>query len=227
MAYRDQDLEADIQKYLDCMEEIKVRTEILRRVLVTRTPQGEPVKNHGPRPPLSTGHYATDSEVIALQLRKILELVALSTICANRTEYDKVRGKIGKEWNARRILTAVGKVNPNFYPIPCYITQNIDTGELRIHDLEDEYLTIHDFRTLYDRCATLLHADSPYRKKDVWRNRFWTEMLVAESKLFKLLNIHRVTLGEGTRVIVVMMEDERTKRVALIEASRFHSPEHP
>lgn len=60
------------QKYVACMEEIKKRTSV-----VTAFVHGE----------INSKYVVTTAESAALQLRIILELVALSSLVANQGEY--------------------------------------------------------------------------------------------------------------------------------------------
>lgn len=43
-------------------------------------------------------------ESVALQYRKIIELVAFSTIIANKDDYKSIRPSFSKDWNARLIF---------------------------------------------------------------------------------------------------------------------------
>jgi hypothetical protein len=59
-----------------------------------------------------------NAELIFLHFRKALEELAFASLAANREKYSAARAGFATEWNARRMLGFVEKVNPNFYPVP-------------------------------------------------------------------------------------------------------------
>ena len=69
------------------MEEIKKRTEVVNGLLT-----GE----------FHTKYIQTTAESICLQIRKILELIAMASLVANRSEYTKYRKNFYRDWNAKR-----------------------------------------------------------------------------------------------------------------------------
>ena len=95
--------DADMQIYCNCMEEIKRRTSAVSAVL-----QG----------PYTTLYRITNLEFLCLQVRKILELIALASMAAYKDEYARQHEKFAKEWRAKRILKELEILNPGFYPVP-------------------------------------------------------------------------------------------------------------
>ncbi len=126
----------DIEKYLTCMEEIKIRAAAINQIITKET---------------TTTFPATNIEFCCLQIRKILELIALSSISANKEEYVRQHANFLKHYKAKEILKCVEKVNPNFYPTP-----GPDHNEIQ------GYLSRQDFEKVYDACNPLLHAVNPY-----------------------------------------------------------------
>src|ERR1035437_3686805 len=59
-----------------------------------------------------------DIELIFVQFRKVLELIAFSSLTANKDKYSVAYANFGVHWKAKSMLQAVGKLNPNFYPVP-------------------------------------------------------------------------------------------------------------
>ena len=86
--------EEDIQKNLQCMEEIKGRVEVIKSFL---------------RREAKTGHRITDEESLCLQFRKVLELIALSSLAAHHQEYEKIRSSFRADWHAQNIIKAIEK----------------------------------------------------------------------------------------------------------------------
>jgi hypothetical protein len=72
----------EIQKYIRCMEEIKLRDQVIESHLTGERFTGQPM---------------TNIEFICLQFRKIGELIMLSALCAHKTEYQKIHSSIGKD----------------------------------------------------------------------------------------------------------------------------------
>ena len=73
----------------------------------------------------STTYDVTTIESICLQLRKVLEHIAFSSLILHKKEYEEVRNDIKRDWHATRILKKVKSLNPNFYPValnqPCLL----------------------------------------------------------------------------------------------------------
>ena len=88
-------------QYADCMEEIKKRTTVVNGFLIRE---------------YHAKYVQTTAESICLQIRKILELIALGSLVANRPEYQKYRKNFRRDWNAKRILETLERANPNLYP---------------------------------------------------------------------------------------------------------------
>ena len=62
-------------------------------------------------------------ELAVLQLRKMLELIALVSLVAHKDEYAKRHQKFASHWHAERILRDIEKINPDFYPrLQCWLT---------------------------------------------------------------------------------------------------------
>ena len=57
-------------------------------------------------------------ELVFVQFRKILELIAFGSLTANREVYEKVRADSQNDWNAKRLLDKLARVNSELYPVP-------------------------------------------------------------------------------------------------------------
>src|ERR1700686_4533389 len=66
----------DRVKYADCMTFIRYRLEVIDRFLSRQ---------------LTTGYEIPDMETICLQFRKVFELIAMSSLCANRDKCSEVK----------------------------------------------------------------------------------------------------------------------------------------
>lgn len=177
------------------MEEIKNRTAAVWAIID---------KTH------TTPFRATNIEFACLQIRKILELIALASLSAKKEEYAKQHANFFKHWKAKSILEAVGKVNPNFYPIPSEQVgdQNRKVRQVRI--ITEGFLTKDDFATVYDTCSQTLHASNPYNKPNDYA---FLEKEIPRwmQKIKTLLNHHIVHLINKKQSLWVIMRGEDEK----------------
>lgn len=97
-------LTEQMSTYVDCMSEACMRFERADDLSARCLSQGVVTE--------------LDIEFISLQARKIIELIALASIAAIKTEYEKIRTEFAKDWNARLIFRDIERVNPNFFPVP-------------------------------------------------------------------------------------------------------------
>lgn len=179
-----------LDKYAACMEEIKNRTEVIHSFV-----EGQSI----------TPFKQTTAESICLQIRKVLELIAMSSLVANKDQYSKIREKFHKDWHAKRILNDIEGVNPEFYPVPCRQVLDKNTGNPAENiALKSGFLTRKEFENIYDRCGGLLHANNPFSKeKDI--DNFIKIVPEWMEKIRKLLNLHEVQLAQdGFKLFVLM-----------------------
>src|ERR1035438_3605047 len=136
----------DIEIYCNCIDRVRYHVSISDTVFAGQ---------------IDTGQRDLNAELIFLHFRKALEEIAFASLSANREKYSAARAGFATEWNARRMLGFIEKVNPNYYPIPLKEPQEIAPGEKHFARVESGYLTKEDFETLYDGCAEVLHCRNP------------------------------------------------------------------
>jgi hypothetical protein len=196
-------LNEDIQKYIRSMQEIKHRIKVALAILDGKTTTGQP---------------PIDIETVALQTRKILELIALASVCVNKKEYSKMREKFYTDWHANRILNDIEKVNPKFYPMPG--KQILEDGKaIGVRPVDEPYLTRGEFEELYDRCSDYMHANNPYgNSTDIEK----AKLIFSESiqKIIMLLSNHRIQLKNSEQQLWVVMNDRESKDVRAVEMFR-------
>jgi hypothetical protein len=137
--------------YCNCMSQIRQRTGVVQGVL-NRT--------------ITTGHDVFDTELIFVQFRKILELIAFSTLTANKEKYSLVHANFAVHWKAKSMLEAVGKLNPNFYPVPLGPPELLPNGVKQFTPLAEGFLTKDEFELLYNKSSEILHERNPFTAKD-------------------------------------------------------------
>jgi hypothetical protein len=182
-----------INLYAEQMREIKRRTEVIDFFL-----------HKG-------GHalyHPTTIESICLQFRKILELIAFSSLIANKDRYALLYKNFESNWNAELLLKDLARINIDFYPKPIEEKPSAITGVVNdLVDIKDGYLTQEDFIHIYKKCGGMLHATNPYGSKTGY-HYFEKSIPVWRAKLIRLLNCHQVRLfGETNFWLIHMQED--------------------
>lgn len=142
-------------------------------------------------------YLQTTIESEALQLRKLLELIAFASLVSYQDAYRAVRNDIAKDWHAARMLKRIEGINPDFYPTP-----------VRGHDgkrwlkLNGGYLTRHQFSQLYDKCGAMLHIKNPFSKgKSSFA--FHNQVPKCLQRIEQLLSEHYVRLAKTNELVHV------------------------
>lgn len=109
---------------------------------------------------------ATSVETAALQFRKVVELIAFSSLIANKNIYSEIHTKFSKHWNAKLILQDLERIHPDFYPQPIHQMPTDKPGiQSEFVPRNNDYLTKEQLIELYDECGGLLHAENPLENK--------------------------------------------------------------
>lgn len=142
---------SDIEIYVKNMAEVRHRLGLVKAVLAGS---------------VRTGHQTFDAELIFIQLRKTLELIAFGSLCANKQKYSEVYQNFAQHWSATRLLRDLEKVNQKFYPEPLEPPQQRPDGTRHFDRPSDGFMTRDDFVRLYDSCADVLHIRNPFKSGD-------------------------------------------------------------
>ena len=190
--------EPDIIKYCNLMDEIKRRTAV-----ITAFGSGG----------AAALYKATTIESVSLQFRKILELIALGSLVANKNEFSKVYADFAKCWNAQYLLKDIERVNPNFYPRPIVESPTSQPGvKMEWQDKKDGFLTKTEFLKLYEKCGAIMHAGNPYGSQIDYgyyeRNvQGWLD------KIIGLLNSHTIRLVNDPNLYLLHMKEDGDDKV--------------
>ena len=196
-----------LDKYANCMEEIKRRTEVVYGLL-----QRE----------LHVKYLQTTVESICLQIREILELIALASLVANKSEYEKHRKNFHRDWNAKGILGTLDKANPQFYPSPSEQVINPETGKVvEAKPITSGYLSRADYEALYDECSNMLHASNPFSVEQQKSQAFLAKTPEWMEKIRVLLNHHQVQLSDEKAQLWVVMHGKDDGKVQVSEFRRL------
>ena len=155
---------------------------------------------------VTTGEEGFDTEIIFVQFRKILELLAFSTLTANREKYSIAHANFAIHWKAKSMLDAVEKLNPNFYPVPHGLPKTLPNGVKNLTPLTEGFLTKKDFELLYDKSSEILHARNPFATKDpVIEIGYSVAQWIA--RIQSLLSLHYVDLIDETKWMVQIPDE--------------------
>jgi len=192
--------------YADCMEEIKRRPTVIEGFL----------KGH-----LTACYLQTTAECIGLQLRKILELIALASMVANQSEYRKHREHFHRDWNGKRILSTLQTANPRFYPVPTRQVRDPSTNKvIETKRIRSGFLTKSDYVRLYDTCGAILHARNPFSKGGQDARSFLENAALWMDRIRVLLSHHQIQLLDDDKQVWVLMEAEADGKVHVYEFQR-------
>jgi hypothetical protein len=195
---RRSDYGEELNRYADCMDEIKKRTEVIFRII-----QGG----------VRTGYGLADVETACLQMRKILELIALASLVANKHEYSQQYAKFAENWRATQILEEIEAINPNFWPVPSKQVIDPETGKVKsVAPVTSCYLTQDEFASIYDQCSEFLHARNPYALP-LDLSIATTRMALWVERMMNLLNHHQIQLVNPDLQIWVLMRDKDDGKV--------------
>ncbi len=187
---------SELQKlYLNNMQEIKWRIEAIDDIYLKKK---------------ATSFFQTNIEFCVLQIRKILELVALSALVSDADVYKDKLGKIETMWNARLILQDIERIHPGFYPQP---VRTDEKNEYEWIDIEEEYLTKDKFVKVYEKCGKFLHAASPFIDEATTQQEYqqiWVAIPQWRNWILRLLNRHIIKLYNQKELFYIIMKNKGT-----------------
>ena len=139
-----------IDKYSYCLFEMRKRIEVVLGIVDHK---------------YTTGILITDVELVSIQFRKIIELIALSSLVANIDEYSKQRVRFKEDWNARLIMQDLERINPQYFPTMCKMKQTMENGKkvFEFQHVDNGLIKKEQAISIYEKCSSLLHANNPFK----------------------------------------------------------------
>jgi hypothetical protein len=173
------------------MEDVKRRLAVVQAIVSGQSP---------------LGRDDFDGEVVCLQLRKSLELIAFASLSAHKDAYAQAHDDFSTHWNAKRLLSKLEKIHPDFYPKPVTVAQTDARGVRQFADVAEGFLTRDEFVFLYDKCSEAMHTWNPFRTDPRVVN---FERSISEwvARIQRLLTVHWVRLIGTTDVLLVQMHE--------------------
>ncbi len=208
----------DTQRYTQVMQTIKGRKEHIDWIRDSAASMGK----------VSTFMI----ESICLQMRMMIEDIAVACVIANADEMpDLARGLRG-EYRPHLILKGLEKINPNCYPTP--IIENVEGSQGNFRDTdnrpEGDWLTRDEAVAEYGRLSSFVHRNlKAYNGKPVDYLELYQKCGYLEYKIRNLLSHHHITvLSEDTMYRVLMsgtgVDDDGIpfeERIQVVEFTRI------
>lgn len=201
----DSNVQTGMVTYANCIEEVRQRLQLILAVVEHR---------------FTTGTEPFDIELVFLQFRKSLELIAFASLTANKDVYSAAHANFASHWRAKGLLECIEKVNPEFYPVP--LTEPIikPNGVKHMDLRADGFLTKDEFVELYDYSSEILHSRNPFSAKPnpinirhsvtEWVNRFG-----------RLLGLHIVQLVDESRWLCQVPEQGNVQMFEAQPTTKF------
>lgn len=164
----------------------------------------------------------------ALQIRKLIELMAFSLIAIHRVKYKEYREKSGKDftndWNGRDIITNIMSLNPDMFfraSEKGFKLQNDGTKQVQFKPEEDCY-TLKRLAKLHTRCGGILHIENPWKQSSKIE-QFHNELPSIIRKLSNTLQDHVVLVNhwdnnESTALLFTLGSKDETPTYVLSQA---------
>lgn len=160
-------------------------------------------------------------ESTALQIRKILELIAYLSILVNA---DKLNHKERAEYHAAKIVDALDEKTTIHYPIPSWMVhpQSPDEPPVLIPRGYKNALSQSEFKETYKACGKVLHAEHPLKARINPHDVFQGHKRTLE-KLKCLLTSHTIGIKNAAdmytflHVEIDFSNDEKTKASTIRE----------
>jgi hypothetical protein len=175
----------DTELYLKGMWEVRDRINLISSVVARQ---------------VAVGREDFAAELIFLQFRKVLELIAFASLTANRAKYSAAHGRFAEHWRAKEMLKELAKINPDFYPMPIG-SPVLQNGVKHCPAVTDGFLTKDDFEVLYGHAGDILHARNPFTIKPLTVNIGYSVPQWV-SRIQTLLGLHVMHLVDGKKWIV-------------------------
>ena len=217
------------QQYVALMEEIKNRANVIEQV--------------GTSPSL-LAYKRAHIELICLQLRMILENIAMACLIANGDDFGKKSKSIANEYRPEQIFRRVESVNPDCYPQPIQLipkSADYKTGLGEIADglyqgeikerASDDWLTREMLKNVYGRLGNLLHSKNPMQENSA-REQLEKEVPKWYNLIVNLITHHKIAVLDDQKMYIVIVghrecesDSPRGVRVQMTEWEKINIPD--
>lgn len=147
------------------------------------------------------------AEIIALNFRRICEIIVLSNLIINVEEYSKRRETFSTDWRIKDIIKEIKKVNPKFYPTP--IAREFNHTVQRYFEFPDdsEALKLEELIDSYNYYSNIIHHPNPFNRKDFDFPEFQLMLNSFGQKVVALMENHQVFLPNGIEYVRAVWQE--------------------
>lgn len=139
-----------LETYIVCMNEFKYRFVLAEKKLEEF--EGNPV------------HPEVALDLVALQLRKMIELVGFASMGAHLEKYKSLKPAFSKEWSFKEIIRRIEKINPDCTPKPVERRRSGEKGVNWHYSFPiEKRLTVRDLISWHGRLDVFAHARNPFK----------------------------------------------------------------
>lgn len=141
------------------------------------------------------GGNVFDIENICLQIRKLLELIAMSSLIMNKEAFEKAEKSFKNMWNAKLILKDIKRIHPQFFPMSISGTlSKDDKGTWVMGEITHEPLNEDSFCKIYDKCGAALHIPNPFSENEQLFHELGEKIPIWLDKIYLTMENHMVFL---------------------------------
>lgn len=155
----------------------------------------------------------TNVEFVALQFRKIFELIVLATLASHKHLFEGLTRKLSKEWQISRVIAIVEKKNPDFYPEPI---DRVPSTTSAVKDdwkpITSGFLKLDDLTRAHGSIGNLMHANNPYREELLLED-IEKQFSSWRTQLIRLLDNHLVKFPDNKTILYVGMQSVENGKV--------------
>lgn len=175
----------DIRRYGDLLAEIKARVDYAARVLQEA----------------SSSFYLEEA---AVQLRIVIESIAMGTLIVNRMSLAGVTRSLHEmKWDEAR--SRIRSLNPGYWPVPLQPGAPEDGVAVSLEVVDSPFLEESQAGREWGYLSDLLHASNPLRDvRDVSHERH-ARLGDILARIVTLLNFHTIDLGGRDHLILADM----------------------
>lgn len=113
-------------------------------------------------------YIVTKAELLAIQFRKICELITFSSLIGNIEVYSSYWDDYSRTWRIKTVLDRLESKHSKYYPEPFYETKDYDlgfeVGEINPLKNNRAFLTKEKLIELYSLSSEFLHQANPHNK---------------------------------------------------------------
>jgi hypothetical protein len=180
----------EVLKYMDCMDEILNICAFLPKHL------GNPDNYEKENVFLTV-------QIACLQFRRMFELIAISSLVANKDALTGTHDQLLKNHKPDEIFSQIKKLNPDFFPIPAVFDPEINSDKYDYWVRIGNFITEDEIKKGWNLCSNFLHIRNPF-KPPLKLNTALDSFKIWLPKIIDLLRIHGIHIKDSFHFVCVM-----------------------